>query len=656
MRLRLSHRFNLYIGGILIAGISMLIYHEVSSNRRLLREIGAAEAEQLSRAIFDQLYTSMRLGGGRDENRAIIERFQKMNAVEAIRTIHGSPLDRQYGIEDDELARDGHERDALEGNKVTLSEKAPGGYSSARFVMPIPFSAECGGCHNAEIGQVLGAISVKVSLKPYEEIISGHTKGFFFWGLSILLLTSLAVLYTVRKRFLLPVERIKDGVEAISRGDLGHRVNIRTNDELEELGTAFDNMAGSLYTANTKLDGLYKKHSRLVEMAVDAILLKDVETGRYVDANPAALVFTGYTEEELRNISAMELYPPHMAGAYQEVFKRWVHDGKGYLHDAVVIRKDGSSAPVEIAASLLESDGKMYLQEIWRDISERKGFEESRKRYITELEDTIRDRTLELTMSVNELTAAYGRLKDSEQKLIESAKLVSLGEMGAGIAHELNSPLAGMLSITEVLMRRLKKDDPNYFLLEKAKDAAVRSKYIIQDMLTYARPFKGDLKPVFVNEAVRATLALFTSEINTSSMEITVDLDPDLPKVMGSTGQLMEVMLNIVKNARDAMQGAGKIFITTRCAERAGKRFDVVEVRDSGPGLQDAVKDRIFDPFFTTKEKGGGHNIGLGLSIARSIVEGHGGTIEGGNAPGGGAVFRITLPVAEGVNPPQVPA
>ncbi len=626
-------------------GISAIIYHDIASNSRLLREIGVNEAERLSGAIFDQLYTSMRLGGGRDENRSIIERFKKVEGIEEVRIIHGHPLDKQFGIEEDELPKDELDRAALTGRPASAIHDE-GGYRVARFVKPLFVKEECRKCHIAAVGEVNGAISVTISLKKYESLIAGHTRNFFFWGGGILALTSLSVLILVHKRLLLPLESLKKGAEALAGGDLDYRVGISSGDEFEELGRAFDTMAESLSEASKGLKELNDKHSKLVEMAADAIFIKDPETKRFMEANPAATVLTGYSREELLSISPEAIYPPDKLREYSEAFRRWLFDGRGYLHNEAVIKKDGSIAPVEIAASVLELNGRKYIQEIWRDLSERKWFEDTIKRQVEDLERTVKERTAKLDKSLSELEVAYTKLKGSEQRLIQSAKLISLGEMGAGIAHELNSPLAGILSITEVLLGRLPKEDPNYFLLEKIKNATVRSKYIILDMLTYSRPFREGYGPMFLNESIRATLTLFTSEIKTSSLEIVEDFDPNLPKVFGNKGQVMEVMLNIIKNARDAMKGSGRIYISTRVAEEGD--LAVAEIRDTGSGIPDEVRDKIFDPFFTTKEKGGGMNIGLGLSISQSIIKEHGGRIEAENAKEGGAVFRVYLPLTGG--------
>lgn len=649
MRLKLTNRFILLISAVLMAGILALFYFDFRSDSVLLEEVGAGEARKVANAVFDQLHTSMRLGGGRLENRAIMERFRKIEGIEEIRIIHGPSIDKQYGIEMDEVPRDALDRTALEGIPSQRVSRSPHGHKVARTVMPVLYDESCRKCHFGRSGGVSGAVSVTVSMKEYESIIHSHRMKFYAWGGGILLATSFAVLMLVHRRLLEPLESLRQGAVELARGRFDYRVKLKSGDEFEELGNAFDGMAASLEAAAEDLRELGGKYSRLVNMAADAILLRDLETGQYSEVNQAAVVLSGYCRDELLKMSPKDLFPLQKLSEYKQAVRRWVHDEKGFLHDAMVIKKDGFLVPVEIAASLIEIKGRRYIQEIWRDISERKGLEETIRRQIGVLEEMVRVRTAELDNSLKELEEAYGKLKSSEQMLIQSAKLISLGEMGAGIAHELNSPLAGILSISEVLLSRTPKDDSNYFLLEKIKDAAVRSKYIILDMLTYSRPSREGYAPTYLNECIRATLTIFTSEVKTKSIEIVEKFDPDLPKVLGNKGQIMEVVLNVLKNARDAMLESGMIFISTEAIEENGNRFAMAEFRDTGPGIPADVSDKIFDPFFTTKEKGGGHNIGLGLSISLSIIKEHGGRIEAGNSPAGGAVFRIYLPVYMGV-------
>lgn len=649
MRLKLSKSFIFLVGAVLLAGIMALFYFDSRSNTKLLEEVGVGEARKLAKAIFDQLHTSMRLGGGRLENRAVIERFRKIDGIEEIRVIHGSVLDKQYGIEEDEVPIDALDRAALEGASANSVTRSPFGYKVARTVLPVVYEESCIKCHFGGVGDVSGAVSVTVSMKEYEQIISIHRIKFFIWGGGILMATSLAVLMLVHRRLLEPLEKLRQGAVELALGRFDYRVRLESGDEFEELGKAFDGMAASLEAASADLRELGEKYSKLVNMAADAILLRDLETGLYAEANQTAVILSGYSRDELLKMGPKDLFPLQKLSEYNQAVRRWVHDEKGFLHDALVIKKDSFLVPVEIAASLIEIKGRKYLQEIWRDISERKGLEETIRRQIGVLEEMVRVRTSELGSSLQELEEAYRKLKSSEQMLIQSAKLISLGEMGAGIAHELNSPLAGILSITEVLLSRTPKDDRNYFLFEKIKDAAVRSKYIILDMLTYSRPSREVFAPMYLNECIRATLTIFTSEIKTRSIEIIECFDPSLPKVLGNKGQIMEVVLNVLKNARDAMNGSGTIFISTAAKEENGKKFAMAEFMDTGTGIPEEVRDKIFDPFFTTKEKGGGHNIGLGLSISNSIIKEHGGWIESENSPKGGAVFRIYLPVYTGI-------
>lgn len=631
-----------------MAGIMALFYFDYASDTKLLEEVGIGEATRLSNAVFDQLHTTMRLGGGRFENRATIERFRKIEGIEEIRIIHGPSIDRQYGMEEDELTKDALDRAAIEGRTMSEVVRSAAGHKVARTVMPVFFDAGCLKCHRARAGDVSGAISVTVSMKDYESVILGHRLRFSIWGGGILLATSLSVLLLVHRKLLEPLEKLRRGAQELGRGRFDYRVAIASGDEFEELGAAFDRMAASLEAASEDLKELGGKYSQLVNMAADAILLRDLETGLYAEVNQAATLLSGYSRDELLAMAPKGLFPLNKLSEYSQAVRRWVHDEKGYLHDAMVQKKDGFLVPVEISASLIEIKGRQYLLEIWRDISERKGLEETIRRQIGVLEETVKVRTSELGSSVKELEEAYRKLKNSEQMLIQSAKLISLGEMGAGIAHELNSPLAGILSITEVLLSRTPKDDRNYYLFEKIKDAAVRSKYIILDMLTYSRPTREAYAPVYLNECIRATLTIFTSEVKTKSIEIVEKFDPELPKVIGNKGQIMEVVLNLLKNARDAMSGSGTVTISTSVVTDNGVRFAMAEFTDTGPGIPEDVKDKIFDPFFTTKEKGGGHNIGLGLSLSLSIVKEHGGRIEAENSPGGGATFRIYLPVYMG--------
>ncbi len=250
-------------------------------------------------------------------------------------------------------------------------------------------------------------------------------------------------------------------------------------------------------------------------------------------------------------------------------------------------------------------------------------------------------------VAVIEVCKDITEYRRTEQALIQNAKLASLGELGAGIAHELNSPLAGILSLAELMLARMESTNANYVFVEKIKDATIRSKHIIMDLMSYSRPDAEHMRLVSVNEALNSVLSLFISELKTFQVKIEEDLAPDLPDIMGNKGQLMEVFLNIIKNSKDALVGAGNINIKTSKLKIDGEEFVEVDISDNGPGIAEDSITRIFDPFYTTKEKGGGMNIGLGLSISKGIIEAHDAMIKVESTVGVGTHFRMLFPVAE---------
>lgn len=637
--MKLTRRFYLYIISLFSFGLLAFFYLLHLENERLLQEAGLMDARRLANAFFGELYTSMALGGGAENDKMIVQRYKNIEGVMAIKAIHGAIIDNVFGVEADEVSVDEFERDGLNGMESwSIMESGRNVQRSMRLVMPIRIEQRCIGCHEAPEGSTAGAISLRISLARYEAIVAGHERYMLLVGLLILVFASISILVALRRRLLNPLFQLKEGLESIRGGDLSGRLSLNTGDEFDDVGLAFNEMAKSLEVTSSNLHEAILKYSSLVEMATDAIFLVDTETMKVMEANKAAVLLTGFEKEELSQMVSTDFYETSLPRkAYVLSFKRWVFDGKGYAFDTVIRKKQGSAVYVDIAASTVEINGRTLILEIWRDISERKCLEDGLRSKITELEGRVRERT-------EELETAYDKLKASQQKIIHSAKLISLGEMGAGIAHELNSPLAGILTIVEVLLGRMDTEDRNYTLLEKIKDAAVRSKYIIIDMLSYARPFQGDMEPLNLNEVVKSTLSLFVSEVNAASVDISLDLGGNLPVVMGARGQLMEVIFNLVKNARDSIADMGGITLRTRTMDEDGALFVVAEIKDTGEGIPDEILERVFDPFFSTKDKGGGLNVGLGLSISESIIKKHGGRLEAKNLSSGGAMFSIILP------------
>src|SRR3954465_3265239 len=228
-----------------------------------------------------------------------------------------------------------------------------------------------------------------------------------------------------------------------------------------------------------------------------------------------------------------------------------------------------------------------------------------------------------------------------EEQLQISEKMASLGLLAAGVAHEVNTPLTGISSYTQMLLQQAPPDDPSTKVLEKIERQTFRAAKIVNGLLNLARPAQVDSGPFDINTVINDVLSLLEHQFRTGSIQVRKELAPGAPIVQGVEHKLQQVFLNLLLNARDAMPKGGWLTIVTRIDADAA----VVEVADTGSGIPAEQLSRIYDPFFTTKEIGKG--TGLGLSITYGIVQEHGGTIACDSHVGQGTRFTIRLPIAE---------
>jgi two-component system, NtrC family, sensor kinase len=227
-----------------------------------------------------------------------------------------------------------------------------------------------------------------------------------------------------------------------------------------------------------------------------------------------------------------------------------------------------------------------------------------------------------------------------EEQLQISEKMASIGLLAAGVAHEVNTPLTGISSFTQMLLENAPPDDPSTLVLEKIERQTFRAAKIVNGLLNLARPAQVDSGPCDINAVVNDVLSLLEHQFRNGSIQVRKELAAVPPVVQGIEHKLQQVFLNLFLNARDAMPKGGWLTIVTR-AERDGA---VVEIADTGSGIPAEQLSRIYDPFFTTKEIGKG--TGLGLSITYGIVQEHGGSITCDSQVGQGTRFSIRLPLA----------
>jgi PAS domain S-box-containing protein len=231
-------------------------------------------------------------------------------------------------------------------------------------------------------------------------------------------------------------------------------------------------------------------------------------------------------------------------------------------------------------------------------------------------------------------------------------RLASLGEMAAGIAHELKNPLAGIEVMAGLLRRNVPTSTAAQSLLADIINEAKLANAIVVEMLEFVRPLRLQVERTDVAGVLHQAITMAESKAARGNISVTISTAPDVPSIEGDHHQLCQLFTNLLANAFEAMEGTGEVRITASVGERKDPAADpdvsdtsptaVVDVADTGPGVPPELTDRIFNPFFTTKSQGSG----LGLAIVRKIVDAHDGRIDLSSTPGQGTRFRVTLPVA----------
>ena len=340
-----------------------------------------------------------------------------------------------------------------------------------------------------------------------------------------------------------------------------------------------------------------------IEEAV--VMLQDDErgAGMHVYASDEWSRITGYSKEELYNMSMTDLiHESDREKALERHERRILGEVLPGLYEITIVRKDSTEVPVEVTYAYSSYKGKPANVGYIRDISERKKMEE---------------------------------------QLIVTDRLVSIGELASGIAHELNNPLTGIIGFSELL---LNKDIPEDVRedLQIINREAKRTSQVVKNLLTFARKHETTKQLVDINEAIKSVLDLRAYEQKVHNIAIVTNFDPGLPEITADIFRLQQVFVNIIINAEYFMvqsHGRGTLTITT---ERRGDAIRASFAND-GPDIKKEHLRHLFDPFFTTKEVGKG--TGLGLSICHGIVTEHGGQVHAESEPGKGATFIVELPI-----------
>ena len=323
----------------------------------------------------------------------------------------------------------------------------------------------------------------------------------------------------------------------------------------------------------------------------------DAATRAVVSVNQAFVDLTGFTSDEV--VGATPPYP--WWDPAQDAVDGFDH---GTVVRRVYRRKDGRPLPVEVRShGIPGDDGRIAL----------------------------------LLGVITDLTEKQ-RL---DQQLVQSGKLAAIGELAAGVAHEINNPLFAILGLTEFLLKEAEPGSRASQRLELIQQTGLEIKEIVRALLDFARENADERYVTPLEDVVRSTIDLVRRTNAHKGVELIDSYDGSGVLVNGSANQLKQIVLNLIANARQALPDGGTVRVDVR---REGE-YAVAAVVDDGPGIEPALLERIFEPFFTTKRATGG--TGLGLSVSLGIAEAHGGTITAESERGRGATFTLRLPIAD---------
>lgn len=343
-----------------------------------------------------------------------------------------------------------------------------------------------------------------------------------------------------------------------------------------------------------------RRFRQFIENAHDMITIKDLD-GKYLVVNPKAASLFGKKPEELIGKTDFEIFPEKVAKILNRKDKRVIERVEHCSYEETLVINGEKRYFHSVRFPLLDYKGDITgVCTISRDVTEQKNL---------------------------------------QRAIIQSEKLAAVGKLAAGVAHELNNPLTGILSFAEELKLDMEPDDPRRNDIEVIIRETMRCRQIVRDLMDYARLEKPHRQQMNINRVVERSLSLVQKQAAFHDVTFDIRLSDDLPDVSVDPNQMQQVFLNLIINAAEAMNNVGKITIESRTLN--DKRAVETVVTDRGHGIPSDKIQQIFEPFYSTKGQQGN---GLGLSVVQSIVEQHGGKVEVESEVGKGSSFKIILP------------
>ena len=490
---------------------------------------------------------------------------------------------------------------------------------------PIVMEQECLSCHgrpqdapevlrnaygtshgfNKQVGDIIGVEYLALPLDRTFEQISNLVMTIFIAGITGMVLMFIAINSLINLVAVRPLGQIRSFFRSVVDGDKGldAKFEVKKEDEIGELAQSFNRMMDYLRSSQQRLINSERKYRQIFEGSKDAILVADCH-GLIQEINQAGVELLGCSDREkvINSRTVQDMF------CNMDDYRNFIHrmEVHGFVKDfeTRLMTVDGRQVDVLMSANYREDENKNVcgFETIIKDITERK----------------------RLIQQVN-----------------ESERLAAIGQLAAGVAHEINNPLSIIIGYTDLLLdedslKELQRKD-----LQTIRENAHACKKIIEDLLSFSRKKEPVLEECNIHELIESVVTMLAFEFNRKGIEVRRQFDERISVVFIDADKIRQVLLNILMNAYQALDEGGVVETATRLDEDTGTV--VITVSDNGPGISEEIRDKIFQPFFTTKPFGQG--TGLGLAVSYGLVKEHGGEIEASSNGEGGTTITVKLPL-----------
>lgn len=418
---------------------------------------------------------------------------------------------------------------------------------------------------------------------------------------------------------------------------LGEKMR-RATRRAEERGARLEKEMAERNEAEAALRESRERLAGIIESAMDAVIAID-EDQQIILFNPAAETMFGCTADQAVGTPLSRFIPLRYQKAHEQHVRTFgttgvTRRGMSSLGELVGVRACGAEFPIQASISQLLVNGNKIYTAIVRDMTEHRNAQLELARYREHLESLVDEKTTELQQAMEHLR--------------RSERLVCLGTLAAGIAHEIKNPLNSLLLLADYGLNESVAESSDTFA--QIKTEAMRMGKVVTNLLSFARSHTLEKEMADMNDIVRHVRDLLGSQMQLDRTSLQLDLAPDLPMLRLNRTEMEQVLINLVRNAVEASDRPVSLTMRTWCQDGSV----ALTVSDDGPGISEEIQARIFEPLFSTKNATGG--TGLGLSLCRTIVTDHGGTISVSSRMGAGSTFTIRIPCRPASLAPAAPS